>query len=106
MRICIPVKEKNGLGSRVAKKLRTAKAFAIIDMESPSQIDDIRFIEAENLEKDEIIPFLASHGIDLFVVNEITEEDKNTILDMGIDIVTDAFGRINTVLEKLFSEGV
>jgi len=100
MRICIPVKEQDGLSSRIAKKLKTAKAFAIIDMTSPESIDEIRFID-NNLDKDEVIPYLASHGIDMFVVNEISKEDEEAILGMGIDLVKGAYGRIKNVLNQL-----
>ena len=100
MRICIPVKETDGLSSRVAKKIKSAKAFAIIDISETGQIEDIRFIE-NNMDPDEVIPFLASRAVDLFVVNEISKDDEDMILDMGIDLVKGAYGRLERVLENL-----
>ena len=100
MRICIPVKEINGLSSRVAKKLKNAKAFSIIDLDDNNNVEDIRFIE-NNIDKEDIIPLLASYAVDMFVVNEIGKEDEEQILDMGIDLVKDAYGRIERILQQL-----
>ncbi len=103
MRICIPVKEENGLQSRVAKKIKSAKAFAIIDLSPSGKISDIQFIP-NNMEHDEIIPYLASHDIDLFIVGEISKDDEEMILSMGIDIVKEAFGRVESVLKRLMGK--
>ena len=100
MRICIPVKETDGLSSRVAKKLKKAKAFAIIDIDDKNNVEDIRFIE-NDIDKEDIIPLLASYAIDIFIVNEIGKEDEEQILDMGIDLVKDAYGRIERILQQL-----
>ena len=100
MRVCIPVKEIDGLSSRVAKKLKNAKAFAIIDLDDKNNVEDIRFIE-NDIDKEDIIPLLASYAIDILVVNEIGKEDEEQILDMGIDLVKGAYGRIDRILQQL-----
>jgi len=53
------------------------------------------------MDPDEVIPFLASRAVDLFVVNEISKDDEDMILDMGIDLVKGAYGRLERVLENL-----
>lgn len=100
MRICIPVKEIDGLSSRVSKKLTKAKAFAIIDIDDKNNVEDIRFIE-NVIDKEDIIPLLASYAVDIFIVNEIGKEDEEQILDMGIDLVKGAYGRIERILQQL-----